>query len=395
MNLKARVKHPSFLVFNNVLNKFYLDFGYFCKKTETMRPILTFLFCLLLLNANAQIRLIDQTDGQPVAFAHLLTDDGKLAATSDINGMVDTTALNGNNHISIQQIAYQTLELSSAELKNASVLKLQRRLINLPEVTVGKASKEVMYLVLKGYFRGYHLEDGTPKYYTDGLGEYYIEPGGKGIRFRMLEYRTFRNEAQIAKAKKRTVMVVIGLACTPYFRSGKDFTERLGSDYLLSPNKNGADVLKKASKVGFARASASSDFIQANVDVLAPRKEKDFKLFNYTCRIVGNEQTEVYRTNDLNQLTFENLESFVQSRRVLFKHKTDPAETDNTGINEFYVYEARMVPKSALKGIKFSGNGLRHSHSYTQNYWEELPKHHIPPLSRNIEEALGKSLIMY
>ena len=365
-----------------------------------MRTLLTLLFCFLILGAKAQIRLTDQTDNQPVAFAHLLTDDGKLAATSDINGIVDTTHLSqtllmGNHHISIQQIAYETLELSSAELRNSTILKLQRRIILLPEVTVGKASKEIQYLVLKGYFRGYHLEDGTPKYYTDGIGEYYIEPNGKGVKFRMLEYRTFRNETQLAKTKKRTVMVVIGLACTPYFRSGKVFTDRLGNDYAMSPTNSGADILKKTSKVGFARTNTSSGCIQANVDVLAPKKEKDFKLFNYTCRIVSSEQTEVYRTTDLNQLTFDNLESFTQSRRVMFKHKTDPAETDNTGINEFYVYEASLVPKSTLKGIKFSGYGLRHSHSYTHNYWEELPKHHIPPLSRNIEEALGKSLIIY
>jgi len=357
-----------------------------------MRTFLSLLLCSFFLGATAQIRLTDQTDGQPVAFAHLLTDDGRLAATSDINGVVDTTYLKGNNHISIQQIAYQTLELSSAELKNAKTIKLMRRIITLPEVTVGKASKEKMYLVLKGYFRGYHLEDGIPKYYTDGIGEYYIEPDGKGVKFRMLEYRTFRNEAQIAKAKKRTVMVVVGLACTPYFRNGKVFTDRLGNDYTLSPSKNGADVLKKTVKVGFARINTSSDFIQANVDVLAPRKERDFKLLGYSCRIMGNEQTEVYRTTDLSQLTFDNLESFTQSRRVLFKHKTDPAET---GINEFYVYEVRQVPKSLLKGIKFSGYGLRHSHDYTHNYWEELLEHNIPPLSRNISEALGKSLIMY
>jgi hypothetical protein len=385
----------AFFVFNQVLRDFYVHFSYICENTKAMRTFLALFSCFLFLNATAQIRLSDQTDGQPVAFAHLLTDDGRLAATSDINGFVDTTYLRGNNHISIQQIAYQTLELSSAELRSATVVKLQRRIITLPEVIVGKASKEKMYLVLKGYFRGHHLEDGTPKYYTDGIGEYYIEPDGKGVRFRMLEYRTFRNETQIAKAKKRTVMVVIGLACTPYFRSGKLLTDRLGDEYSLSTTKSGADILKKKVKVGFARINQSSEFVQANVDVLAPRKEKDFKLFNYTCRIVGNEQTEVYRTNDLKQLTFDNLESFTQSRRVLFKHKTDPAETDNTGINEFYVYEARMVPKSMLKGIKFSGYGLRHSHDYSNNYWEELSKYHIPPLSRNIEDALGKTLTMY
>jgi hypothetical protein len=76
----------------------------------------------------------------------------------------------------------------------------------------------------------------------------------------------------------------------------------------------------------------------------------------------------------LNQLTFDNLESFTQSRRILFKHKKDPADTDNTGINEFFVYEVRQVSKSNLKSIKFRGYGLRHSHTFTHNYWEELPK---------------------
>ncbi len=221
-----------------------------------MRTFYILLFCLFFISVKAQIRITDQTDGQPVAFAHLLTDDGKLAATSDINGILDTTHLSqtllkGNKHISIQQIAYQTLELSSAELRNSKVLKMQRRIISLPEVTVGKASKEPMYLVLKGYFRGYHLEDGTPKYYTDGIGEYYISPDGKSVKFRMLEFRTFRNEAQIAKAKKRKVMVVVGLACTPYFKNGNELADRLGRSFEFTSNASGADIRKKKHLGGF------------------------------------------------------------------------------------------------------------------------------------------------
>lgn len=365
-----------------------------------MRTFSLLLFCFLFLQAQAQIRIIDQSDEQPVAFAHLLTDDGKLAATSDMNGIVDTTHLSqtllaGNKHISIQQIAYETLELSSAELRNSKVLKMQRRIISLPEVTVRRASKEAMFLVLKGYFRSYHLEDGTPKYYTDGIGEYYIAEDGKSVKFKLLEYRTFRNEEQIAKAKKRSVMVVIGLASTPYFKSGKMLADRLGKTFVLTPNSTGATIQKKNTTVGFVRINPMSKSIQTNVDMLSPDKEKRYALFNYICRVIASNQSEIYGTTDLNQLNYDNLESFTQSRRVFLKHKKDPVEVDNTGINEFYLFESRMLPKSALKGIKFSGIGLKHSHSYTRNYWEELSRYHIPPLSRNISEALGKSLTMY
>jgi len=249
--------------------------------------------------------------------------------------------------------------------------------------------------VLKGYFRGYHLEDGIPKYYTDGIGEYYIAPDGKSVKFRMLEYRTFRNEEQIAKAKKRTVMVVVGLACTPYFKNGKELTDRLGKSFEFKPTEKGADIRRKNTMVGFARVNSAGKNIQTNVDLLAPAKEKRYDLFLYTCRVVASSQSEIYGTTDLNQLTYNNLESFIQSRRVFLKHKKDPIEVDNTGINEFYLFESSMVPKSELKGIKFSGYGLRYAHSYTHNYWEELAKYHIPPLSRNIEEALGKSLTIY
>ncbi len=147
--------------------------------------------------------------------------------------------------------------------------------------------------------------------------------------------------------------------------------------------------------MGFVRVNSTGKNIQTNVDLLAPAKEKRYDLFLYTCRVVATSQSELYGTTDLNQLTYDNLECFTQSRRVFLKHKKDPVEVDNTGINEFYLYESRMVPKSALKSIKFSGYGLRYSHGYTYNYWEDLPKYHIPPLSRNISEALGKSLIMY
>lgn len=358
------------------------------------------LFCILFLQAQAQIRITDQTDNQPVAFAHLLTDDGKLAATSDMNGVVDTTLLGkslltGNNHISIQQIAYETLIVSSAELRNAQILSMKRRIISLPEVIIDRKSKEVQYQVLKGFFRSYHLENGTPKFYSDGIGEYYISTDGKDIKFKMREFRTFRNNSQIVKVKKRTFVVAIGMICVPQLNKGKNMTEQLGKNYSFITTPSGADIISGKVKAGFVRINSATGSTQTNIDRLIPEKEKRLSLFNYTIRIVERNQSEVFRTTDLNQLTYDNLESLTNTGRVYFKHKKDPVDVENTGLTEFYVYETRIVPKSSLKGIKFNGLGLRHTHSYTHEYWKELSIHHIPPLSKNIEEALGKSLIMY
>jgi len=365
-----------------------------------MRKFILMLFCILFLQAQAQIRITDQTDSQPVAFAHLLTDDGKLAATSDMNGVVDTTMLGktlltGNNHISIQQIAYETLIVSSAELRNAHILGMKRRIISLPEVIIDRKSKEVQYIVLKGFFRSYHLENGTPKFYSDGIGEYYISTDGKDIKFKMREFRTFRNDSQIVKVKKRTFVVVIGMICIPQLNKGKNLSDQLGKNYSFIPTPSGADIIRDKVKAGFVRITPSTGSIQTNIDLLSPKKEKVFSLLNYIVRTVSNNHSEVFRTTDLNQLTYDNLESITNTADVYFKHKKDPVDVENTGLSEFYIYETTIIPKSSLKGIKFNGLGLRHTHSYTHEYWKELPMHHIPPLSKNIEEALGKILIMY
>ena len=82
--------------------------------------------------------------------------------------------------------------------------------------------------------------------------------------------------------------------------------------------------------------------------------------------------------------------------RFFYSHKKDSAEVIIEGIDEFYVMERKYVTKKETKGIKFSSfSGLRESHLYTDEYWKELLRHGIPPLSRQIEDELNNVLTMY
>ena len=83
-------------------------------------------------------------------------------------------------------------------------------------------------------------------------------------------------------------------------------------------------------------------------------------------------------------------------KRKPVSHKKDPAEVVIEGIHEFYVMERKYVTKKEIKGVELSGySGLRESSEYTYEYWKDLSRYGIPPLSKQIEDELEKSLTAY
>ena len=66
------------------------------------------------------------------------------------------------------------------------------------------------------------------------------------------------------------------------------------------------------------------------------------------------------------------------------------------GLSELYVVESKWLSKEEVEKMNLSTSRyIPESHSYKTNYWENLDKYNIPSISDNVNQELGKTLIMY
>lgn len=362
-------------------------------------------FLLILLFAgqivSSQTRLTDRQDNSPIPFAQLFSEGGRLVGTSNINGVINLNSLSkfiiGNDHIIVEHISYNSLSIAYDSLKNMDTLYLNERAVFLPEVTVSAPPGKPDILVLKGYYRSYQLEDSIPKYYTDGIVEYFISLGKKRpLRMNVLEHRTFRNEELVKKEKQRAYMVSMVSAGVPYIYS-LTVIQELGKRYSVKRLSENEYVIRyDSSTVGIVRINKPLNRIQVDVDLIAPQQAKTEKLFNYISKITHIDITANYSFQKLSKLSKENLESRKEYRRIYFKHKKDKKFTKIDVIDEFYVLKKWYLTKADMKNIKTSTDfGLMRSTSFSSDYWKILEKNYIPKLNKNIQKLLGTTLKPY
>ena len=195
-------------------------------------------FCILLYFCNhsiAQTHIVDIDNNTSIPFVHVISDKGIILGTSNMDGIIDFRKINAltnneNKSVSFHHISYQNEGWEMANLLNADTIKLKQRVIVIPDFVITNKSKEPVYLVLKGFYRSYQIENGTPKYYTDGIVEYYISKNQ--LKNRVIQHRSFRNIKLVDAEKKRVNKVSIVAASTPYINAKTEIDE-LDKEYSI------------------------------------------------------------------------------------------------------------------------------------------------------------------
>ncbi|MGD9556819.1 MAG: hypothetical protein AB7V25_07365 [Mangrovibacterium sp.] len=344
--------------------------------------------------ADAQVQIIDQSDRAPIPFVHVISEEGIIIGTSDIEGIIDLREIIEvkTDSVSFQHISYQNKTVSKEKLIRGKKVELTKRNILIPEIVVSSQSQPV-YLVLKGFYRSYQIENGVPKYYTDGIVEYYISKNK--LKNRVLQHRSFRNKKLEAAEKKRINTVSMVVAGVPYI-DAKTSIDALDKDYIISDRSEKRIILKENSEVGAVSYDSQSNMAVVNVDLIAPAKEKENSLFNYTSKITGINIIENYKSPDLINLEKVDLVSRKEYRKIFFKHKKEKDFTEIDGLHEFYVLDKKYLYKSDLKSIDLSSFfGLSRSSEYIDAYWNDLEKYGIEKLPEYIEKLLGTTLTKY
>ena len=123
----------------------------------------TFLMVLLsLVSMKAQRILVIDADGDPVPYAAVTTEDGKLIGTTDINGVFENTT--ENTVLCLSQVAYKPLTVNLAEVVDG-VVRMEDAEFTLPDVVV--KPKELLYV--QTYYRVTYIDEEGPLYYRAGV----------------------------------------------------------------------------------------------------------------------------------------------------------------------------------------------------------------------------------
>lgn len=122
------------------------------------------LLCICWMPVSAQIRIVDEQDGKPVAGAYIFSSDNHLLCISDSKGNIEPQS----GIITISNVAYESKTIDASTIKGDVLLK--QKVYALPEVTANKTD----YIKLTGVFRDICRNNGKTILYREGIMDFYI-----------------------------------------------------------------------------------------------------------------------------------------------------------------------------------------------------------------------------
>ena len=165
-----------------------------------MRGKCVFLFVPALLWSvctGAQITVNDADDGAAVSFASVYNADGTLIGMTDLNGLLPAQAEH-DGPISIYHMNYGSVEVLPDTVHNSRV-SIRRNVYMTPGMPAKSEKKDVAKLSV--YVRQYHIADGIPASYQDGVYDFYF-PYGKENARRKIRYTRSLFRKDILEDKK-------------------------------------------------------------------------------------------------------------------------------------------------------------------------------------------------
>lgn len=126
----------------------------------------------------------------------------------------------------------------------------------------------------------------------------------------------------------------------------------------------------------------------------SPRKKVTKKVLWVNIEISKNEVIENYRTSNTDRLYKEDLESMYKNSISSYRTKKKNEFATLEFIEELYVTNRESITSDDFRKIKDTGIFLNEKSSYKTDYWKSLKQWGIPEINKQINNELGKSLIL-
>lgn len=258
------------------------------------------LFIFVIFNLSAQVKFVDNENKFVIPYVQLISEKGIVLAISNIEGIVFIDSLvNLKTKITVSHPSYYEKTINKDNLKNASLYLIPKR-ITLNEVVVNASKKQIDYTVLKGFFRSYQIENNVPKFYSDGIVEFYIPTKeNKKTKENILEHRTFRNKKLVENRKKRTFDIPMENFDIPYISNTTTLDNLENSYSIEKTGKYQYKIVNENQVLGAIRIDSLNKLTNLNVDIFLKNKNRIRKIFKFRGKFTNYAISETYDTTKL------------------------------------------------------------------------------------------------
>lgn len=352
--------------------------------------IISILF--LATSIKGQVLLIDSITNEPIVGANIYSNNVLSLGVSDINGIININNSNSDK-ILIQHISYENKEISIQILNKSKTIILTPRNIQLDSIVI-QSPKNYDYVVLKGYFRTYDIFNNNPRYFYDGIIEYYIPIRNEGkVYHKLLEYRFFQN--------KESVSEYIQVFGKTFSDPPKIFS--LQAKSYINQIPKGVNYIDKGDKILFMKNGLNMGFIQktktGNIQFYFDKVPPQSKISRSFFKIKGEQYRglilENYSETDIKNPSLKNLISRTRSTIGAAQRKKEHGFIPMETFEEFNVLERRYLQKTDVDNLKKSFTKsiyLDEKSNYSRKFWTDLKNYNISPLSNNILKKLNTVL---
>lgn len=289
----------------------------------------------------AQITVNDADDGAAVSFASVYNADGKLLGMTDLNGLLPAQAEH-DGPISIYHMNYGSVEVLPDTVHYARV-SIRRHVYATPETPAKPEKKDIVKLSV--YVRQYHIADGMPASYQDGVYDFYFLDGKENARRKIRHMRSlFRKD--ILEDKKALPAFTDPL---PDMKRSPDVL----TEGILASLNGGSEVEKKLYKngscIGLLRVDRQQRIYEAVIDSAYAGLPVQVNVLGVHLRIANAIAGETFSMTDGNPDIKDLLRKHLYLQNFIRLHGKDNPETKDEQFTETYVLSAGYVDKDTMK----------------------------------------------
>ena len=310
--------------------------------TMKKQIILSLILFFTFLVSNAQVKINDNYNHNPISNVKIFSKAGRILAFSNLKGIanISTVDFPKNDSIEIYHSNYVSQKMTWNDIiKSPQIYLNPDPVTKLDEVVL--TAKNPEYLLLKGYFISYQIIDDVAISFSDGIIEYYINLGKeKVIDARIIESRTFKNTDYIKAFKERKGNSSFNVLSTvPPFNFKE---EVLLSDWNKYKIYKGGVIKRKDDIIG--RISNDSNKTEFTIEYYSPQNTKKVSLFGITSVIKNKTIYEKFNS------TTPKVEEIAILGKYYNSDITQKGVTVNYElIEDFYTMEKKFLSKAKFK----------------------------------------------